>query len=260
MPSTGTPSVEHLLRRARRPASVVDSGPPERMMPRGRSRDLGGIVVPGPDLAVDADLAHAARDQLGVLRAEIEDQDLVAVWMIRWMGQSHRIVYSTVHCTHLLQNDRDNDSGLLPIPFSPFPLFYQRQWLSPAGRRRQHASARLRAFLGSAHPRPWREPLPRGRARAQAPIRDSHSPLRVVRRFLGDLHVVHVDSRTPALVMRTNLGLVRISSMVAQPHSPSRRAGRRQLVHDDIAQRAAIRHAALDAFRHQLVGVDASWK
>ena len=29
----------------------------------------------GMDLAVDAVLAHAARDQLGVLRAEIEDQD-----------------------------------------------------------------------------------------------------------------------------------------------------------------------------------------
>ena len=29
----------------------------------------------GVDLAVDPVLAHAARDQLGVLRAEIEDQD-----------------------------------------------------------------------------------------------------------------------------------------------------------------------------------------
>src|SRR5690606_8875527 len=37
------------------------------------------VVVPGPDLAVHADLADAARDQLGVLRAEVEDQDLVGM-------------------------------------------------------------------------------------------------------------------------------------------------------------------------------------
>jgi hypothetical protein len=30
-------------------------------------------------LAVDAELAHAARDQLRVLGAEVEDQDLVVV-------------------------------------------------------------------------------------------------------------------------------------------------------------------------------------
>jgi hypothetical protein len=31
------------------------------------------------DLAVHADLAHAARDQLGVLGAEIEDQDAIGM-------------------------------------------------------------------------------------------------------------------------------------------------------------------------------------
>jgi hypothetical protein len=36
-------------------------------------------VVPGPDFAVHADLADAAGDELGVLRAEIEDEDLVVV-------------------------------------------------------------------------------------------------------------------------------------------------------------------------------------
>jgi hypothetical protein len=41
--------------------------------------DLGRVVVPGPDLAVDPELADAAGDQLRVLRAEVEDQDLVAV-------------------------------------------------------------------------------------------------------------------------------------------------------------------------------------
>jgi hypothetical protein len=46
---------------------------------RREGRDRGWIVVPGPDLAVDAEFAHPARDQLRVLRAEVEDEDLVAV-------------------------------------------------------------------------------------------------------------------------------------------------------------------------------------
>ncbi|MFO0450989.1 MAG: hypothetical protein ACK52I_20410 [Pseudomonadota bacterium] len=38
------------------------------------------------DLAVHADLAHAARDQLRVLRAEVEDQDPVRVDVLRQPG------------------------------------------------------------------------------------------------------------------------------------------------------------------------------
>ena len=45
--------------------------------PNGRDRLVA--AVPGQDLAVDADLAHAPRDQLRVLRAEVEDQDPVGV-------------------------------------------------------------------------------------------------------------------------------------------------------------------------------------
>ncbi|MGN6321582.1 MAG: hypothetical protein ACTHNE_07635, partial [Dyella sp.] len=37
-----------------------------------------------PDLAVDADLADAACDELRVLRAEIEDEDFVAVDVGHW--------------------------------------------------------------------------------------------------------------------------------------------------------------------------------
>ena len=49
-------------------------------MPRGaKARTVGVAGVPGVDLAVDAELAHAPRDQLRVLRAEVEDQDPVGV-------------------------------------------------------------------------------------------------------------------------------------------------------------------------------------
>ena len=47
------------------------------MMPLGAEvADERVADVAGMDLAVDAGFAHAARDQLRVLRAEVEDEDL----------------------------------------------------------------------------------------------------------------------------------------------------------------------------------------
>ena len=76
MPSTGTPSV-HTASGARGVSpSVTLFGPPERMMPFGaKLADEVVADVVGMDLAVDVRLAQPARDQLRVLRAEIEDQD-----------------------------------------------------------------------------------------------------------------------------------------------------------------------------------------
>src|SRR5690242_12365049 len=58
MPRTGKPQSNTSCGALGAPGSVVDSGPPDRMMP----------LAP-----------NAAGDQLGVLRAEIEDEDLVGV-------------------------------------------------------------------------------------------------------------------------------------------------------------------------------------
>src|SRR5690606_26592007 len=78
--------IEHFLRRARRTPDrgrLRATGQGDAL---GRERgDLGRVVVPGPDLAVDADLADAAGDQLGVLRAEVEDEDLVAMDVGHWV-------------------------------------------------------------------------------------------------------------------------------------------------------------------------------
>ena len=80
MPSTGTPSSNTACGARGGSASVTDSGPPDRMMPFGaNARTVGVAHVPGMDLAIDAAFAHAARDQLRVLRAEVEDQDAVRV-------------------------------------------------------------------------------------------------------------------------------------------------------------------------------------
>ena len=72
--------VEGFLRRLGR---VVNGG---RLRPAGKDdalgrigRDLRRIMIPGPDLAVDADLSDTSGNQLRVLRAEVEDQDLVAM-------------------------------------------------------------------------------------------------------------------------------------------------------------------------------------
>ena len=41
--------------------------------------DVGIIDIPGMDFTIHADLAHTARNQLGVLGTEIQDQDPVGM-------------------------------------------------------------------------------------------------------------------------------------------------------------------------------------
>ena len=86
MPSTGTPGVvDGGVERAGRPSTWTDLGPPERMIPAGRAgRQLGGGDGVGDDLAVDVGLAHPPGDQLGVLGAEVDDEDGVEL-----LGRSH---------------------------------------------------------------------------------------------------------------------------------------------------------------------------
>ena len=74
MPSSGTP-ISKASSGARGVSSfVTEAGPPEKMMPRGiEVADPGEIGVVGHDLAIDAGFAHAPRDELGELAAEIED-------------------------------------------------------------------------------------------------------------------------------------------------------------------------------------------
>src|SRR6185312_2640479 len=64
-------------RRARRDRGFRTAGKDDPL--RRKLRDLLRRVVPGPDLAIHADLAHPSRDQLRVLRTEVEDEDLVGV-------------------------------------------------------------------------------------------------------------------------------------------------------------------------------------
>ncbi len=73
-------AVEHFLRRgrgARQRGRFRATGQDDAL--GAKRRDLGRVVVPGPDFAVDAQLADAAGNQLRVLRAEIEDEDLVVM-------------------------------------------------------------------------------------------------------------------------------------------------------------------------------------
>ena len=58
------------------PSTCTDAGPPLRMMPAGCPIDqLGGGDRVGHDLAVDVRLTDAPGDELGVLRAEVDDED-----------------------------------------------------------------------------------------------------------------------------------------------------------------------------------------
>ncbi len=80
MPSTGTPSAQTAAGAAG--AFFLGDGlgaAGEDDAARAEGADVGAAGIPGMDLAVDAELAHATGDQLGVLRTEIEDQDAVGV-------------------------------------------------------------------------------------------------------------------------------------------------------------------------------------
>ena len=72
----GVPSSNSAGSHVGAPASDTLFGPPDRMMPDRLARaNLLGRRVRRPDLRVDRQLAQAPRDELGVLRPEIENDD-----------------------------------------------------------------------------------------------------------------------------------------------------------------------------------------
>ena len=75
MPSVGTPSSKSPGSTCGAPSAYTEAGPPERISAAGlRARtSLGGDRV-RDELRVDARLAHAPRDQLRVLAAEVDDE------------------------------------------------------------------------------------------------------------------------------------------------------------------------------------------
>ncbi len=84
MPSTGAPADNSASLICGEPASPYRLGAArEDDALRRERRDLLGRRVPRQDLAVDAYLAHAPRDQLRVLAAEIDDEDSLGVaWFL----------------------------------------------------------------------------------------------------------------------------------------------------------------------------------
>ena len=73
MPSTGT-SISKISRGVCGPRSAyTDSGPPDRIIPFGAKLGSPSQTIAGENLGIDAELAYAPCDELGVLGAEIED-------------------------------------------------------------------------------------------------------------------------------------------------------------------------------------------
>ena len=80
MPRIGTPASKTACGARGLPSAVTEAGPPERITPFGCSRAKASAAFwNGMDLAIDAGLAHAARDQLRHLAAEIDDEDGVGM-------------------------------------------------------------------------------------------------------------------------------------------------------------------------------------
>ena len=76
MPSNGRPLSNITCGARGLSASVTDAGPPEKITPLGWSRsNASSAGIERRDLAIDARLAHAPRDQLGHLAAEVDDED-----------------------------------------------------------------------------------------------------------------------------------------------------------------------------------------
>ena len=76
MPSTGTPASNSAGSTAGAPSAYTLAGPAGQD-DRGRAPGEHLLDAPGvrDDLGVDVRLAHPARDELGVLRAEVDDED-----------------------------------------------------------------------------------------------------------------------------------------------------------------------------------------
>src|SRR5689334_6589410 len=114
----GYTELEHGLRRMRRAARIG------RRMPAGqnhafRSEAANETVahIPGMDLAIDFALTHTARDQLRVLRAEIENQNLVVSRRLYGAGwSSQRLHRVTLHSSPFIRFI-PLDSWVLPSRF-----------------------------------------------------------------------------------------------------------------------------------------------
>src|SRR5262249_43696471 len=149
----GQPHVEHALRCTRRILFLHRfRSAREDDAERIEFANLRFAHVERPDFAVHADLAHTARDQLGVLRSEVEDQDAAGVDVL-------------VHA---------NSGG-------------------PGGPRRQAGVSNTAMRSSGALARTDTAPTKKQTGRkAPSSYLNSSSPARIIRRFLGDAHIVYV--------------------------------------------------------------------
>ena len=96
MPSTGTPSSKIAGSSCGAPSSYTLDGPPESTMPDGfLAATSAAVTVCGTISRVDARLAHAAGDQLRVLRAEVDDEhgpDGLAVSAAQDVGEAASVL------------------------------------------------------------------------------------------------------------------------------------------------------------------------
>ncbi len=83
MPSTGTPASKMICGARGLSISVTEAGPPDRITAFGRMPLEGGFRrLEGDDLGIDAGFAHAPRDELRHLAAEIDDEDGVGMRLV----------------------------------------------------------------------------------------------------------------------------------------------------------------------------------
>src|SRR6476659_4586662 len=199
MASTGRP-LSHTCCGARgAPSTVVDSGPPDRMMPFAPNFAISAGSWSHAQISQYTPISRMRRAMSCVYCAPKSRMRILSLCR-SVMGAVHGSTGSprTAACT---------------VAELPFALS-----LSRGGRRRR-----------SARP--------------------------VVRRFLGDLHVVHVAlARAGSGHLHEGRLLAHLLDVGVTDVAHRRAQAARELVHH-ATERAAVRHATLDAFGHQLVGV-----
>src|SRR5690625_1030242 len=195
------------------PWRVVDSGPPDRMMPLAPNAAISPGSWSQAQISQYTPSSRMRRAINWVYCAPKSRMRILSVWMGCCMGIGNwewGIVKSRSTALDVsLECGSLHGCGLLLFPF---PILY-------------------------------------------SPFPTTNSIEPVVRRFLGDLDVMRMRLVQPGAGNAHELRLLAHAFDVAATAVAHGRAqAAHHLVHD-VAQRPAIRHAALDAFGHQLVGV-----
>src|SRR6185312_1926743 len=222
MPRIGRPESNTSCGAFGAPGSVVDSGPPDRMMPLAPNAAISAGSWSQAQISQYTPSSRTRRAISCVYCAPKSRMRILSLWML-CIGSK-------------LSGASGNHPAVIPAKAGIHHCFCRKASMDSRFRGNDAMKTLADGPAGS-------------RPRLVSGIQP------IVRRFLGDLDVVRMGFG--------DTGAGDLHELRLRAHVLDR--GRAQVAHrgaqaadqlvDDVAQRAAVRHATLDAFGHQLVGV-----